>query len=103
MPTLIQEASFFISERGKDANKAQTGTGKTLAYLLPVIQEDTQKKNGDVYGSPSARRRELSRQILMCCAPLAIKSISTLPEALIIERTHDRKPAAQAETRSGCH
>jgi ATP-dependent RNA helicase RhlE len=38
-PTLIQERSFPIIMSGKDVlGVAQTGTGKTFAYLLPLIK-----------------------------------------------------------------
>ena len=39
-PTPIQEASFPIIRSGKDVvGIAQTGTGKTLAYCLPILQD----------------------------------------------------------------
>jgi ATP-dependent RNA helicase RhlE len=39
-PTPIQEASFSLIMSGKDVlGIAQTGTGKTLAYLLPLLEE----------------------------------------------------------------
>lgn len=38
-PTLIQEKSFSVIMSGKDMlGIAQTGTGKTLAYLLPTLR-----------------------------------------------------------------
>ena len=38
-PTPIQEASFSVILSGKDMlGIAQTGTGKTIAYLLPLLQ-----------------------------------------------------------------
>lgn len=38
-PTVIQERAFSVIMSGKDVvGIAQTGTGKTLAYLLPVIR-----------------------------------------------------------------
>jgi len=38
-PTPIQEGSFAIIKSGKDVvGIAQTGTGKTLAYMLPILQ-----------------------------------------------------------------
>lgn len=39
-PTPIQEASFNVVRSGKDMiGIAQTGTGKTLAYALPILQD----------------------------------------------------------------
>ncbi len=39
-PTPIQEQSFSVIRSGKDmVGIAQTGTGKTLAYILPILQE----------------------------------------------------------------
>jgi len=38
-PTLIQERAFSVIMSGKDVvGIAQTGTGKTLAYLLPILR-----------------------------------------------------------------
>ncbi|MDP2088209.1 MAG: DEAD/DEAH box helicase [Flavobacteriaceae bacterium] len=40
MPTPIQSASFPVILSGKDVvGIAQTGTGKTLAYMLPILQD----------------------------------------------------------------
>ena len=39
-PTPIQEESFPVVRSGKDVvGIAQTGTGKTLAYMLPILQD----------------------------------------------------------------
>lgn len=39
VPTTIQEQSFSVIMSGKDVcGIAQTGTGKTLAYLLPIVR-----------------------------------------------------------------
>ncbi|HAW53201.1 MAG TPA: DEAD/DEAH box helicase, partial [Flavobacteriales bacterium] len=39
-PTPIQSASFNVIRSGKDVvGIAQTGTGKTLAYGLPLLQD----------------------------------------------------------------
>ena len=38
-PTPIQEKAFPVVMSGKDViGIAQTGTGKTLAYLLPILR-----------------------------------------------------------------
>ena len=39
-PTPIQEQSFPVVRSGKDVvGIAQTGTGKTLAYMLPILHD----------------------------------------------------------------
>ena len=39
-PTPIQEQAFAVIRSGKDmVGIAQTGTGKTLAYLIPVLMK----------------------------------------------------------------
>ena len=41
-PTPIQEKAFPVIMSGKDAvGIAQTGTGKTFAYLLPILRQLT--------------------------------------------------------------
>lgn len=45
-PTPIQEESFPVISAGKDmVGIAQTGTGKTMAYLLPLLQEHKYRKS----------------------------------------------------------
>jgi len=40
-PTPIQSAAFSVILSGRDVvGIAQTGTGKTLAYILPLLQEE---------------------------------------------------------------
>ena len=47
-PTPIQEKAFPVVMSGKDViGIAQTGTGKTLAYLLPVLRQFTFSKQKD--------------------------------------------------------
>ena len=39
-PTPIQEQAFSVVRSGKDVvGIAQTGTGKTLAYMLPILRD----------------------------------------------------------------
>ena len=41
-PTPIQEKAFSVIMSGKDAvGIAQTGTGKTFAYLVPILRQLT--------------------------------------------------------------
>ncbi len=45
-PTIIQEKTFSVAMSGKDLlGIAQTGTGKTYAYLLPCLRQWTFNKN----------------------------------------------------------
>jgi len=47
-PTPIQEKAFPVVMSGKDViGIAQTGTGKTLAYLLPLLRQHTFSKEKD--------------------------------------------------------
>ena len=62
-PTPIQEQTIPHVLRGKDViSQAQTGTGKTLAFLLPIMNKiDTNKKN--VQALVITPTRELAIQI----------------------------------------
>ncbi|MBB6217744.1 superfamily II DNA/RNA helicase [Anaerosolibacter carboniphilus] len=62
-PSEIQEKTILPILEGKDViGKAKTGTGKTLAYLLPMIQKiDPQKR--ELQALVLAPSRELSLQI----------------------------------------
>src|SRR6266853_829583 len=56
VPTPVQAASIPRSLEGKDVlATAQTGTGKTLAFLIPVI-EDLLKHEGASTSNPDATR-----------------------------------------------
>ncbi|QEK12778.1 DEAD/DEAH box helicase [Crassaminicella thermophila] len=62
-PSEIQSETFILTLKGKDViGKARTGTGKTLAYLLPMIEKiDLSKK--ELQMLILAPSRELSLQI----------------------------------------
>lgn len=64
-PTPIQEQAIPIVLKGKDIiASAQTGTGKTAAFLLPVIQKITQQKSdGYIKALIIVPTRELAIQI----------------------------------------
>ena len=52
-PTPIQAESFSVVAAGKDVvGIAQTGTGKTLAYMLPILRnlKYSQQDNPRVWG-----------------------------------------------------
>ncbi|HAM79231.1 DEAD/DEAH box helicase [Ornithinibacillus bavariensis] len=62
-PTIIQERTIPSVLEGKDViAKAQTGTGKTLAFVLPILEKiDVQKS--DVQALILTPTRELAQQI----------------------------------------
>jgi ATP-dependent RNA helicase RhlE len=67
-PTPIQAQAIPHILRGKDMiGIAQTGTGKTAAFVLPVLQRISEKQRAPVPGSPRALvlapTRELAAQI----------------------------------------
>ena len=62
VPTPIQERSIPLAIEGKDLiGIAQTGTGKTLAFGIPMIQGVLRRKNG--IGLVVLPTRELARQV----------------------------------------
>lgn len=68
-PTPIQEKSIPIAIEGKDIiGIAQTGTGKTLAFGLPMIQRLNQVKGGGLILLPT---RELALQVYDSLLPFA--------------------------------
>lgn len=78
-PTPIQARAILPALQGRDIlGTAQTGTGKTLAFLLPLVVRLTQDANQNaLILSPT---RELAEQILRELETLT----DTLPAALII-------------------
>lgn len=73
MPTPIQQASIPSIFKGKDLiGRSQTGTGKTLAYLLPVIQR-VDKDRGATQVLIMTPTRELSKQVFDVFRPFALK------------------------------
>jgi len=63
-PSLVQEQSIPIALQGKDLiATAQTGSGKTAAFSLPMIQRIRAKPRGKIRGLVLAPTRELAIQI----------------------------------------
>ena len=67
-PTPIQEAALPAALRGRDIiGTAQTGTGKTAAFVLPILNKLLNAPNGAQRGTPRALivtpTRELALQI----------------------------------------
>jgi len=64
-PTPIQEKAFPVVMSGKDViGIAQTGTGKTLAYLLPILRQHTFSNQKDPRILILVPTRELVIQVL---------------------------------------
>lgn len=70
-PTPIQEAAIPAAFKGRDIiGRSQTGTGKTLAYLLPVVQRvDTAGETQVLVMTPT---RELAKQVFDVLRPFAL-------------------------------
>jgi len=72
-PTPIQEQSIPAIMSGKDIlGLAQTGTGKTAAFALPLIQRLSQEPRGKVRALIVAPTRELAEQINTSFKELAV-------------------------------
>ena len=70
-PTPIQKLSIPHVLKGKDLiGEAQTGTGKTLAFLLPIFQ-GLDKDNPETQGLIIAPTRELAIQITSVARKIA--------------------------------
>lgn len=72
-PTPIQEKAIPEVMSGKDIlGLAQTGTGKTAAFALPIIQRLAQGSRGKVRALVVAPTRELAEQIHMSFQELSV-------------------------------
>ena len=73
IPTPIQQAAIPSIFKGKDLiGRSQTGTGKTLAYLLPTLQR-VDRKNTYTQVLVMTPTRELSKQVFDVLRPFAIR------------------------------
>jgi ATP-dependent RNA helicase RhlE len=64
-PTPVQAAAIPQALEGKDVlATAQTGTGKTLAYLIPVIERMLQNKTPGIAALVLVPTRELAMQVV---------------------------------------
>src|SRR3989304_6396514 len=69
VPTPIQRKAIHIAIEGKDImGIAQTGTGKTLAFGIPMVQRLAQKKGRGLVLVPT---RELALQVRDALMPFA--------------------------------
>jgi ATP-dependent RNA helicase RhlE len=94
VPTPIQHKAIPLAIEGKDIiGIAQTGTGKTLAYGIPMIQRLAQKKGRGLVLAPT---RELALQIRDALKPFAqavgmgtgvfIGGESILPQVAVLKK-----------------
>src|ERR1700722_1921721 len=82
-PTPVQAAAIPQALEGKDVlATAQTGTGKTLAFLIPVIEHLLQDKTAGIAALVLVPTRELAMQVVDQYNVLRGKQLS--PAALVV-------------------
>ena len=82
-PTPVQAAAIPQALAGKDVlATAQTGTGKTLAFLIPVIEQMLQDKTPGIAALVLVPTRELAMQVVDQYNALRGKQLS--PAALVV-------------------
>jgi ATP-dependent RNA helicase RhlE len=83
VPTPVQAATIPQAMEGKDVlATAQTGTGKTLAFLIPVIERLLAKNTPGVAALVLVPTRELAMQVVEQYNVLRGKQLS--PAALVV-------------------
>src|ERR1700728_1085781 len=83
IPTPVQAASLPSAMEGKDVlATAQTGTGKTLALLIPVIARLLEQNTPGIAALALATTRELAMQVVEQYNALRGKQLS--PAALVV-------------------
>ncbi|SVD82056.1 uncharacterized protein METZ01_LOCUS434910, partial [marine metagenome] len=71
-PTEIQENAIPVALKGQDVLAiAPTGTGKTLAFLLPIFEKLTKEESGQIKALILVPTRELAEQIYQVSVTLA--------------------------------
>lgn len=96
-PTLIQERSWPLIMAGDNLFAlSKTGTGKTLAYLLPVLEKMTQQEGQAVIFEPTSELALQTNQIAQPFAQaLGIKTLALAGSGSRkrqLEKLRDRKP-----------
>nr|HEV7952800.1 DEAD/DEAH box helicase [Candidatus Acidoferrales bacterium] len=82
-PTPVQDASIPVALEGKDVlATAQTGTGKTLAFLIPVIEKLLAHNTPGIAALVLVPTRELAMQVVEVYNVLRGKQLS--PAALVV-------------------
>src|SRR5277367_7023539 len=83
VPTPVQAAATPLALAGKDVlATAQTGTGKTLAFLIPVIEQLLRDKTPGIAALVLVPTRELAMQVVEQYNDLRGKQLS--PAALVV-------------------
>ncbi len=92
-PTAVQAAAIPQALAGKDVlATAQTGTGKTLAFLIPIIQQLLQQNAPGIAALVLVPTRELAMQVMDQYTALRGKKL--LPGALVIGGLSERQQLA---------
>lgn len=82
-PTPVQAAAIPQALGGKDViATAQTGTGKTLAFLIPVMEKLAAQKAAEIAALVLVPTRELAMQVVAQYD--ALRSKQTQPAALVV-------------------
>ncbi|HKV24344.1 MAG TPA: DEAD/DEAH box helicase [Candidatus Acidoferrum sp.] len=82
-PTPVQAAAIPLALKGKDViATAQTGTGKTLAFLIPVMEKLSAQKAAGIDALVLVPTRELAMQVVAQYD--ALRGKQTLPAALVV-------------------
>jgi ATP-dependent RNA helicase RhlE len=82
-PTPVQAAAIPHALEGKDVlATAQTGTGKTLAFLIPVIEQLLKHKTPGIAALVLVPTRELAMQVVAVFNTL--RGTQLLPAALVV-------------------
>jgi ATP-dependent RNA helicase RhlE len=83
VPTAVQAAAIPHAIEGKDVlATAQTGTGKTLAFLIPVIEKLVRENRPGIGALVLVPTRELAMQVVEQFASLKGKQLA--PAALVV-------------------
>jgi len=89
-PTPVQAAAIPQALEGKDViATAQTGTGKTLAFLIPVMEKLSAQRAAGVAALVLVPTRELAMQVVAQCD--ALRSKQTQPAALVVGGLPERR------------
>jgi ATP-dependent RNA helicase RhlE len=89
-PTPVQAAAIPQALQGKDViATAQTGTGKTLAFLIPVMENLSTQETAGIAALVLVPTRELAMQVVAQYD--ALRSKKTQPAALVVGGLPERR------------